>query len=278
MNNFEKVEAYFNNELSNSEKNDFLNDVETNTELKSEYDFQKDVIGGIKEVRKAELKAMLDKVPIAASIGTASTYMYKILGGAAATILIGSSVWYYTNSSNELHIVPETKTEAISKVDEADKPRLDKNIEAKPIKKSQENNTSENTNSNNATSARPQVITPNLPSSEEIVENEALPEENLEIPEAINNSSINLGSKINVEVKLKKKYNFHYLYSVRGLVLYGDFEEGLFEILELNKGENIELYLYYESNYYSIKDSSGKITPLRAVSDKNIKLKLEGLR
>ena len=78
MENFEKVEAYFNNELNDSEKNDFLNEVESNAELKSEYNFQNEVINGIKEARKAELKAMLDKVPIT-TVSTATSGLYKIL-------------------------------------------------------------------------------------------------------------------------------------------------------------------------------------------------------
>ena len=112
MNNFEKIEAYFNNELSSSEKNEFLNEIESNSELKSEYNFQNDIINGIKEARKAELKAMLDKVPID-STGTASTSLYKVFVGGAATILIGTSIWYDVNSDSEVS-TSENKIEVVN--------------------------------------------------------------------------------------------------------------------------------------------------------------------
>ena len=113
MKNFEKLEAYFNNELNDSEKNDFLEEVGSNTELKSEYIFQKEVIDGIKEARKTELKAMLDNVPIA-SASTVDTGLIKLLVGGAATIIIGTSMWYYFNSSAPTNMVDKnTITEAI---------------------------------------------------------------------------------------------------------------------------------------------------------------------
>jgi hypothetical protein len=74
MENFEKVEAYFENRLGENEKQDFLKEVESNPELKSEFEFQRQVIEGIKEVRKAELKTMLDNVPIA-SVGTSTSVL-----------------------------------------------------------------------------------------------------------------------------------------------------------------------------------------------------------
>ncbi len=275
MENFEKVEAYFNNELSDSEKNDFLNEVESNTDLKSEFNFQKEVINGIKEARKAELKAMLNQVPVA-SVGTTSSALYKILAGGAATILVGTSIWYYINAKTNTATPQEIKvtlnTVAPEKQIIEEEVNTTQDSEEKAVAATEMDNTQE------LKSATPKIITPNLPNSEDVVENKALPEENLDIPEAINAGSINLSSKVNVEVKFKKKYNFHYQYSNKGIILYGDFEEGLFEILELNKEETTALYLYYESNYYYINDNSGVIKPLKPVTDKKIKLKLEGLR
>jgi len=276
MENFEKVEAYFNNELSNSEKNDFLNEVESNTDLKSEFDFQNEVINGIKEARKAELKAMLDQVPVA-SVGTTSSALYKILAGGAAAILIGTSIWYYINAKTNTSTLQAINVTSLNTV-EPEKQIIKEEVSTSQDSEEKVIATTEVENTQALKSASPKIITPNLPTSEDVVENKALPEETLDIPEAINNSSINLSSKVNVEVKFKKKYNFHYQYSNKGIILYGDFEEGLFEILELNKEETTTLYLYYEANYYYINDNSGVIKPLKPVTDKKIKLKLEGLR
>ena len=54
--------------------------------------------------------------------------------------------------------------------------------------------------------------------------------------------------------------------------------KGLFEVLELNKDDKVDVYLYYRSNFYYIKDKTDSITPLKSVSDNGLKLKLESLR
>lgn len=280
MNKFEKVEAYFNNELSSSEKNEFLNDIESNTELKSEYNFQNEIINGIKEARKAELKAMLNKVPIT-SVSTASTGLYKIFAGSVATILLGTASWYYFATTKQVEL--SNKTEVVKDFTENN---VAENINSEseklqttsaPILKEEmiDRGTKQVIEQKEAT---PSVNTPILPNSESDFENHSLDEENLDIPADLNSASINLNSKVDVEIIMKKKYSFHYQYSHSKLILYGEFEEGLFEVLELNKEDNVEVYLYYKSNFYYIHNNTDSISPLKSVSDEKLKQKLEGLR
>lgn len=278
MKNFEKVEAYFNNELNDSEKSDFLSEVESNTELKSEYDFQNEVINGIKEARKVELKAMLDKVPIA-SIPAATSGLYKILIGGAASLIIGTSLWYYFNSASEVNMASETKVEEFSPiVEERDQFTETKQSVAKlDVEKSSKEETRPSSVKNKNTK-NSNINKPNVPTAQDDFVDNSLQDENLEIPSDISKVNINLASKVNVEIKVKKKYSFHYQYTQGNLILYGNFEDDLFEVLELNKEDQVEVYLYYESNYYYIKDKSGLITPLEAVANKNLKNKLERLR
>jgi len=275
MENFKKVEAYFNNEFSDTEKADFLNEVETNTELNTEFNFQKDVINGIKEARKAELKAMLNQVPISA-VSTASTGLYKVIIGGATTILLGTAFWYYTNSEQIKKPVQETLAITSSEVEKGSDIKIEEEI---PVTSHvvKPKDTKEPTLAQTKAKST-QAITPNLPSSEDVMDSGNISEEKVDVPEAISNSSINLNSKVNVEVKLKKKYSFHYQYSNKGIVLYGDFKEGLFEILELNKNESTDYYLFYKSNYYYINEKSGKITALKPVTNKSLKNKLSALR
>lgn len=278
MKNFEKVEAYFNNELNDSEKSDFLSEVESNTELKSEYDFQNEVINGIKEARKVELKAMLDKVPIA-SIPAATSGLYKILIGGAASLIIGTSLWYYFNSASEVNMASETKVEEFSPiVEESNQFAETKQSVAKlDVEKSSKEETRPSSVKNKNTE-NSNINKPNVPTAQDDFVDNSLQDENLEIPSDISKVDINLASKVNVEIKVKKKYSFHYQYTQGNLILYGNFEDDLFEVLELNKEDQVEIYLYYESNYYYIKDKSGLITPLEAVANKNLKNKLERLR
>lgn len=77
---------------------------------------------------------------------------------------------------------------------------------------------------------------------------------------------------------MKKKYDFHYQFASGKLVLYGDFDDSLFEVLELNVQDESTLYLFYKSNYYYLNDRSGEISELEAVKDEPLKEKLENLR
>jgi len=278
MKNFEKVEAYFNNELNDSEKNDFLREVESNAELKSEYNFQNEVINGIKEARKVELKAMLNNVPIA-DVSTASSGLYKLLVGGAATLIIGTSMWYYFNSFSQSEITNKNTIVEIAPIKKAETKIENKEQVAKesdPVESTKE--ATSTTIKEEVKNDSPKVITPNVPSSDNEFADQSLPEENLEIPKDISKVDINLSSKVDVEIKLNKKYNFHYQYLQGKLVLYGNFEEGLFEVLELNKENTIEIYLYFKSHYYYIKDKSGDIIPLKEINNKSLKLKLERIR
>lgn len=279
MKNFEKIEAYFNNELTVSEKEEFLREVELDADLKAEYNFQNDVINGIKDARKAELKAMLNNVQIS-SVGTTNTVLSKILAGGAVTLLIGSSIWYYNYSSQPAEKLPKNPIVDAAPILE-DKSITDE--QTNEIAESEVADKTTNDTSNpkvkiESKKDSPKLITPTIPSSDSEFEAQPIAEENLDIPNDITKATINLNSNVDVEIKVKKKYNFHYQYLKGKLFLYGSFEEGLFEIIELNKEDEIEMFLYFKSNYYSIDDTSGSIIPLKPIEDKNLKLKLEDLR
>ena len=280
MNKIEKVEAYFNNELNSSDKSEFLNEMESDTELKSEYNFQNEIINGIKDARKAELKAMLNRVPIT-SVSTATTGLYKIFAGSVATILLGTASWYYFTTteqvelSNQTEVVKDYTENKVAENNISKTEDLQKTTNTPILEEGAKESTEQVTERKEVPSA---INTPVLPNSENDFESQSLPEENLEIPSDLSSASINLNSKVDVKIVMKKKYDFHYQFSHSKLVLYGEFEEGLFEVLELNKEDNVEVYLYYKSNFYYILNNTNSISPLKPVSDKNLKLKLEGLR
>lgn len=281
MKNIEKIAAYFENELSEAEKQDLLKELDSNPELKSEFDFQEQVIEGIKATRKAELKEMLNNVPVA-SVGTSSSsFLYKTLIGGAATIIVGSGIyWYYIGSNEPSESVQEPVT--IEYQEKESTVEIDDIIPVVEDKELANSETIINTTKvvesakTSPKAATPTVDMPEMPTDS--FDSQTLPEESLEVPKTIRNASVNLNSKIDVEVKMKKKYNFHYQFVSGKLVLYGDFDDSLFEVLELNDEDESNLYLYYKSNYYYIKDKSGEIVELKEVKDKALIQKLASIR
>lgn len=284
MKHIDKVAAYFDNELSEAEKQDFLKELEANPELKSEFEFQQQVVEGIQAARKAELKAMLDNVPVT-SVGTSSTsIIYKAILGGAATILVGTGIyWYYFSSNTPAESVQEpvtieyTDKEQVVEIDNSDVNLEDNNIESQQNAHSEADN-KRSSKVENKPSGTPKVNMPEMPDTDDGFASKTLPEESLEVPKTVRNASVNLNSKIDVEVKMKKKYDFHYQFASGKLVLYGDFDDSLFEVLELNVQDESTLYLFYKSNYYYLNDRSGEISELEAVKDEPLKEKLENLR
>lgn len=273
-----KIEAYFSNQLNATEKENFLQEVASNAALKKEFDFQQELINGIKQARKAELKAMLNNVPVA-SVGSATTGLVKVLVGGATTLLMGTVAWYYFNST------PEGALESVSQTHSTEQQVAIKSKEATPLKQKailenkEEKNAIETKSSNATNEATPKVITPQLPqASDVVVEENNLNIKELDVPKTSNSNSINLNSKVNVEVKLRKKYNFHYQYQGSKLLLYGEFKEGLFEILEVNNEDGNQLYLYFKHNFYNLDNHSGSIIALEPIQNQALITKLSSLR
>ena len=91
-------------------------------------------------------------------------------------------------------------------------------------------------------------------------------------------STIKLNSKTDVEVKLDKKYDFHYQVRNGGLVLYGNFNESPFEVIELKTNQGINSYLYFKNQFYSLTDKSENINPLVVLTNKELIIELERRR
>ena len=191
MKHIDKVAAYFDNELSEAEKQDFLKELEANPELKSEFEFQQQVVEGIQAARKAELKAMLDNVPVA-SVGTSSTsIIYKAILGGAATILVGTGIyWYYFSSNTPAESVQEpvtieyTDKEQVVEIDNSDVNLEDNKIESQQNAHSEADN-KRSSKVENKPSGTPKVNMPEMPDTDDGFASKTLTEESLEVPKTV---------------------------------------------------------------------------------------------
>jgi len=274
MTNSERIEAYFNNELPEAEKQQLLNDVDSDPSLKSEFQFQQDVVDGIKAYRKKELIARLDNVQIAA---TGQSVLLKGLAvlGIAGIATVSTYMWIDSTSDKEL-IADETgkieqvisqPDEKLIEVDDAKKaPNTIKEdvLNDKPV--SEKNNTDKKASSAKETTASvPEIVMPEV--MEPDSSNDAISEDKLEAPEAMNTSEIILNTSTNVEVKFSKKYNFHYQVTDGQLTLFGEFEDAPFEVLEMKTNKGIQSYLFYKDNFYGLNSNSEDIEPLQVIEN-----------
>lgn len=279
MSNNDLINSYFEGAMTEVEKQDFLNLVSTDPLLKKEFDFQHEVIEGLKNARIAELKARLDNVAVGGGYSGSIISKVALVGGVA---LVAGLAFYFSQSSTDtIEVAPKEVVEDVSNL-----------ISEQP---EQEDGVSEESSNTLAeepkTEEEPIHITSRKPAKKEeveinkpqLVEPLDLTEEgdeDLEAPEAVLNEKSETGNPvIDVEIdNSKKKYSFHYQLKDGRLFLYGTFDKGLYEILEFNTSKGKTLYLYYKDNYYGLSKTQSEITPLSEVKDAALLNKLEQVR
>lgn len=287
MTNYERIEAYLNNELSESEGQQLMQDVNSDPSLKSEFQFQESVIDGIKDYRKKELIARLDNIQVAS---TGQSMLLKAIGlvGIATVVSVGTYFWVNSGDDLPINIEETNNTEQIvTQPEEAQEAAIDE-IKKDDIAEEEAVTTetvAETVDSTPAVTATPKEDKPTvipdvvIPDVEEPESGTSLDvEEDLSAPEAMAASSIRLRSSTDVEVKLNKKYDFHYQVKNGGLILYGNFNNSPFEVIELNTNQGINSYLYFENHFYSLANDSEEIKPLKVIENKELIKELEKRR
>ena len=292
MTNNERIEAYFNNELPEADKQQLMQDINSDASLKSEFQFQESVIDGIKDYRKKELIARLDNIQI---VSAGQSILLKTIGvvGIATVVTVGTYMWLnraedqgittddVTNTEQLLTQPEETQAEVVNEIDPGsavadeeinEEEQVNKELVAVPV----ETETASIKSDKDDSTLVPEVIIPDVQEPE--TGSSVNVDEDLSAPEAMSSSTIRLRSSTDVEVKLSKKYDFHYQVKDGGLVLFGNFNDSPFEVIELKTNQGINLYLYFEDHFYSLANDSEEIKPLKIIENKQLIKELEKRR
>ena len=287
MTNYERIEAYLNNELSESEGQQLMQDINSDSSLKSDFQFQESVIDGIKDYRKKELIARLDNIQVA-STGQSMLLKGISIVGIATVVSVGTYFWVNSKDEQPIDIEETNNTEQIVTQPEEPQELAIDEVKKEDIAEEETITTekvAETVDSTPAVTATPKedksTVIPDvvIPDVEEPESGTSLDvEEDLSAPEAMAASSIRLRSSTDVEVKLNKKYDFHYQVKNGGLILYGNFNDSPFEVIELNTNQGINSYLYFEDHFYSLANDSEEIKPLKVIENKELVKELEKRR
>jgi hypothetical protein len=288
MTNNERIEAYFNNQLNDADKEQLLRDIDSDASLKSEFQFQQEVIEGIKAYRKQELIGRLNQIEVAS---TGQSLLLKTIGvvGIATIITVGTYFLIGNDSEQIGRQEPVNNTEQnISEPVDTQQPAISddtSNIsaivegseteelqtvadEVPPATKGVEKEGPSTSTEDKVTSIVPDIVVPEVmePDSDISVSID----EDLTAPEAMSSVKLRLSTSTDVEVKLSKKYKFHYQIKNGGLTLYGNFNDSPFEVIELKTNEGINSYLYYKDNFYSLLSDSEEIKPLLVIKNEEL--------
>ena len=106
---FELLDDYLSNRLNGDEKSAFEKKLEADPELKQEIKFQQELTEGIRKARTAELKSLLNNIPIAPVQGGQTSMLIKAASWVAITGIIATGIYLYLSGNNETEVSETAK-------------------------------------------------------------------------------------------------------------------------------------------------------------------------
>jgi len=279
MKNFELIDDYLTDRLKGEERAEFERQLANDPALQKEVKLQQRILEGIKNARAAELKSMLNKVPVGHGVHFDFPLMRMAAGLIGAGVL-AAAIYYYFRP--EIHL-EDASTDLLKKTEklnpstptEEQKPSADSASQAEPEKNSAPLKDKVKVKPIKAETTQPvakpviEVADP----SEELTE-----EDNLNnMPAALASARVT-ASQVEVEVdSSNKKYDFHYQFEGPRLMLYGSFDKSLYEVIEIN-GVDHSLFLFYRDQFYLLDEQQRDIRKLAPIMDKALVAKLREYR
>lgn len=284
-----QLEAYFSGGMSETDRILFEGRVESNPELKAEFDRQNDIVEGLKAHRRAELKNRLNNISVEPTlIGTLMQgSMMKSLtyGLSAVMVATGGYFFYNKEAAIQYHIEAlDAKTEyslgsalTPSSIQPLDY-RFDGNmqmldyVDAAPVLKKRTIQPEANTPKQTIAFEVPEVA----PTHEDGFDGMAVDINAMDRIAQV--SGISEVDKVNIQTINSRRYNFHYRLEDNRLFLYGKFHESPYEIIEISTPGNKKLFFYYHGDFYQLRKNASSITPLSKIENRELIHELDELK
>lgn len=287
----ELLDDYLSNRLKGEERIEFERRLENDASLQSELALQRELIEGIRAARVAELKSMLNQVPVPPASG--GSVAAKLAAWVLAVAVVGIGSYYlWQNTTTEEQAPAETTEIQSTEPAVADEPAVveEQSSEQATAPEAEEPETSaseevvtpaEQPAAKNDTETKPRVSPPIQP---DVTPYD--PTRELETPNGRPEPLSDPGEPQSVEssivvevVDTGRRNDFHYQFKDGKLYLIGSFEKDLYEIMEFFNDDNKRtVFLYYNSAYYLLDETKSEPTPLTALTDTELLQKLRKYR
>lgn len=256
---FELLDDYLTNRLDERERSAFEQKLQADPDMQHEYALQKRLIQGIKDARVAELKSMLNQVPIPGDAGNGVAT--KILVGTVITVIIAAAGYWYINRAEVTAVQPEALTQqpaeterpAVKTPAPVVTPQQKPSVSAeRPAVEPEKNQTSAGTEHSKPSLARrpdPSQSPAGTPAAD-----------------GSRRADIRR-SAIVVEHMQNSEYEFHYQIKGGTLQLHGPFEQDHYTVLDFEDDGNRQLALLYKDNFYLLEADANEVRRLEPVSD-----------
>jgi hypothetical protein len=260
------IEKYIKGELNSSELEAFETNLKTNAELVKELDFQQNLVEGIKVARANALKARLNTLEIPAN----NNSFYKI--AAIIAIILGLGFWLWDANFNKteenliVNVGSNTSNTIVEKETIVNTDIKEEVIVSEVETKTEtvvENKSVEKEKSVVNASGDVPILPNNMEFSDDLADKSLKSEDN----DLLKRVDVDRKT-LNINVVTTSAYNFHYQYSEKQLLLYGNFENVKYQIIQYNSQQKTLLYLYLNNAFYEINTDKNSIQSLVEVTDK----------
>ena len=281
----DKIDHYLRNEMSPAASKDFEKLISEDPSLRAEVDFQQNVIKGLQEYRKTQLKSRLAQIEVSPTHPLWQSGFTKLAGVASVAAIVGLGFIFLTNDSQEeetnlvasggpvnvaIPSAPDVTDLATIEIEEVTPRTVSKKEQVRveaPITKEVVEETEP---------AKAFKLAVDVPDDQKIEE-----EQGFEAPgikeELVEIEGEATKRQLEVEQKPTEDDKLSYRYFGGKLSLYGDFSGNPYEILEINTNKGRAVYLYFESQYYALAPSN-EIVELSILDDQEVIEQLEIIR
>jgi hypothetical protein len=284
---FDLLDDYLANRLGQEDKSAFEQRLKSDTELRNEYDLQQQFIEGIKKARVAELKSMMNNIPVPAAPSTVSAVAGKVAIWVVLIGMIGTGLYFYFDKGQTTTPVDQTSDKIIPGSEQEQQNKATTNVpgdtsEEAPVV-SEEPASSEQKPGESPKAIKKQKSGADASAKEpaiDVFDPSAEAQDNT-ASDATNETAPRVSHDPSITVEIdseNKKYNFHYQFKDSQLILYGPFEKNLYEIMEFFNDKKRTMFLFYSDQYYLLKDDNSKLKPLTAIQDPALIKKLKEYR
>lgn len=273
MTNFELIDDFLTGRLSGAEKEAFEKQLAADPALKAEVQLQQQVVEGVRKARAAELKAMLNNVPVSSGLNLSTT---QWIAGTATIAIVGVASYFLLSShqqqpATEQQVVeqkvaePQLQPQEPANTETATQPEKQATSEPQSEKKTEEK---KETVAAPVTQPKLDLIDP----SDELADSDR--QDNAMDNVTGNRTEL---SKVEIKVVTDSKYDNHYQRVDNTVVLYGKFDKSLYEIIEIHGDEHL-VFLFHNNTYYQLEEDTNAIQKLNAIQDQKLIAKLRERR
>ncbi len=303
------IDAYLRNELNSEELQAFEGQLAADPSLREELGFQQQVIKGLGEFRKAELKSRLTAINIGTPWWEVGQFLnpglVKLTGALVTATFIGTGIYYFSTDDQDVPEIQPTVFEedmtshfigavdlfeesnknipepvAVEALEEAqpttemtDQPEVSTSEEAPAV--AAESSSDASTDETGPTGEFvPEVAIPNPGDGKEEAQFKS---ESAKIPLASNSDIINASEQIDIKTTQRNNDEIRYKYYDGKLHLYGNFKDNPYEIIEINSPKSKQVYLFHNNRYFRLM-TTDKVLSLPQITDQVLINELEIVR